>query len=273
MTLPLPIVAASALSVALPLAVTGVAATLGYGIFHPRAGVFGPILYRAPAGYAGNGVALTFDDGPTPGGTDRVLDALAAAGAKAAFFVVGRNVLKHPQLVRRMAAEGHLVANHTFDHDHRTLWSRGRYWRWEIGRTDDVIANVIGRRPALFRPPMGLKSYHTTMEARRLGHTIATWRLRGLDTRPGATADSILARVATPARPGDVLLMHDGIEPLGRPRDLSPTVDAVGPLVRSLRERKMEPVRLDELLGVSGYQDGAPARPAFLDTPAPPKWA
>jgi peptidoglycan/xylan/chitin deacetylase (PgdA/CDA1 family) len=271
---PLLPVAMPNLSIALPIAAAGVAAALGtvaYGIVHPRAQLFGPIAYRAPASYTGRGVALTFDDGPTPGGSDRVLDALGELGVKATFFVIGQNVLAHPQLVRRMDAEGHLVANHTFDHSHSACWGRGKFWRWEIGRADDAIAQVIGKRPALFRPPMGLKSIHTMWEAQRHGHTIATWSLRGLDTRADATAQSIMQRLAPPARAGDVVLLHDGIEPLAGTRDLSPTVSAVLPLVRALREKGLEPVRLDELLGVRPYQDAR--EPSFLDAPAPSKWA
>jgi peptidoglycan/xylan/chitin deacetylase (PgdA/CDA1 family) len=274
MTPTLPI-AASALSFAIPAAAAAVsaAAALGYGIFHPRARVFGTLHFRAPKGCAGNGVALTFDDGPTPGGTDRVLDVLAEVNAKAAFFVVGRHALAHPGLVRRIDAEGHLVANHTFDHSHTATWGRARWWRWEIGRADDAIAQVLGKRPALFRPPMGLKSVHTMREARRHGHTVVTWALRGVDTRPGASVESILHRVARPAGPGDVLLLHDGIEPFSAPRDLSPTIGAVAPLVRSLRGRGMEPVRLDQLLGVRAYRPAEEnAAPRFLGTPAPPKW-
>ena len=273
MALPSPIVAVTPFTYALPAAVLGVAATVGYGIFHPRAQVFGRIVYRAPATTARSRVALTFDDGPTPGGTDRVLDALGALGVKGTFFVVGRNVLAHPQLVRRMDAEGHLIANHTFDHSHTACWGRGRFWRWEIGRADDAIAQVIGKRPALFRPPMGLKSIHTMREARRHGHTVATWSLRGLDTKPGVTSEAILDRLV-PARAGDVLLLHDGVEPLASPRDLSPTVKAVAPLVGSLRESGLEPVRLDELFGVPPYRDASDAgAPTYLHAPAPSKWA
>jgi hypothetical protein len=118
---------------------------------------------------------------------------------------------------------------------------------------------------------MGIKSIHTMWEAQRHGHTVATWSLRGLDTRADAAAKSILERVAPPARAGDVLLLHDGIEPIACRRDLSPTVEVVAPLVRALREKGLELVRLDELLGVRPYQDAR--EPSFLDAPAPSKWA
>lgn len=253
MILPAPLPLAEAISLAAPAAGLGVAAAAGalcYGIFHPRAQLLGPLVYRGPAG--AKGVALTFDDGPTPGSTDRVLDALGDAGVKAAFFVIGRNAERWPTLVQRMDNEGHIVANHTFEHSHTGLWGLWRYWREEITRANDTIEQIIGKRPALFRPPMGYKTSHVLRQARRQGQTVVTWSGRARDTKPISAAE-IVQKLVEFRRDGDILLLHDGIEPSAPPRDTSPTVAAIPPLVTALREKSLEPVRLDLLLGVEAY--------------------
>src|SRR5688572_21902696 len=118
MTLFEPILAVPAVTA---VALGGATSVLGYGLFAPRSQVFGEVVWRAPR-TAGPCVALTFDDGPMPGVTEPILDALAATGAKACFFVIGRHARTHPGLIRRIADEGHLIGNHTFDHDRTGLF-------------------------------------------------------------------------------------------------------------------------------------------------------
>jgi len=219
--------------------------------FAPRSSFWGPVLSRARAG-DGRGVALTFDDGPTPGATDRVLDTLGELGVKAAFFVVGRNVRQHPMLVARMHAEGHLVGNHSLDHSHFGLFGRDGYWQRQVAETDEMIRQLVGRRPALFRPPMGIKTWHVTRAAAAAGHAMVTWTRRAFDGI-GTSPDWIVRRLAPRSEAGDILLLHDGLEPNAIRRDPAPTVAAVRPLVMQLRARGLEPRRLDEMLDVPGY--------------------
>ena len=197
-------------------------------------------------------MALTFDDGPTPDATAAVLDALRAVNAPAAFFVIGANADRHPDLLRRIDAEGHLIANHTFDHSRQGLWGRHVYWRRQMEETGDVVMDIVGKRPALFRPPMGYKHWHLMYQARQTGHHVVTWSRRAFDTAPGSSARRIVRRLVR-ASDGEVLLLHDGHEPT-HPRSRRATADAVIPLVNQLRDRGFEVVRLDELLGLPGYQ-------------------
>ena len=149
-----------------PAAVLGTAVGF-YGIIRPRARIWGPVVSRSKRRPGDNGpprVALTFDDGPTPQSTPAVLDALDHAGAKATFFVVGQNVRAHPRLLADTHAAGHLIANHTQTHPRMGLWGLRRYWRRELDACDDAIFDVIGQRPAFFRPPMGLKHWHLLKE-------------------------------------------------------------------------------------------------------------
>jgi peptidoglycan/xylan/chitin deacetylase (PgdA/CDA1 family) len=241
-------------------------AGLAYGLVNPRSSMWGPVLWRAPHDAATSSVALTFDDGPLPGTTDRILDALGEANVRAAFFVIGRYVQRWPDLVRRMHDDGHLVGNHTHEHLHTGLFGRYRYWRDEIARADDAIGQVIGVRPAVFRPPMGYKHWHLMNAAIDAGHSVVTWSLRGRDTK-ATPAPTILERVAKPASGGDVIVLHDGDDPCVAPQDRGGTRDAVRPLIAALRQRGLQPTRLDELLQIPPYQ---PATPPVPPPPARP---
>lgn len=230
------------------------AAVLAYGTFVPSSQMWGRTILRGPTGpRVARAVALTFDDGPTDGPTDRVLDLLGEAGVRAAFFVIGRNCERWPALVRRMHAEGHLVANHTWDHSHAGWCGGPRYWDEQVRRTSDAIADLVGRQPAMFRPPMGIKTRFTLAAAARHGCATVGWTRRARDG--GATTrEAILQRVRDRATAGDILLMHDGVEPDHPGRDPGPTLAALPELLMGLRERGLETARLDDLLGVPGYR-------------------
>ena len=244
----------------LPVVATGLAGAAAffsigaYGLARPASTMWGPVVSRGPADKSA--VALTFDDGPLPGSTERVLDALGESGVRAAFFVIGRCAARWPDLVRRMHAEGHLVGNHSFDHHLLGLTGRYRYWAEELRQTDDLIEELIGRRPAMFRPPMGYKHWHLTNAAADAGHAVVTWSRRALDG-PALDAPRILDRLVPRAAPGDVLLLHDGNNPHLPPQDRAGTVAAVRPLIAALRGRGLTPARLDELLGLPAYHDPA----------------
>jgi peptidoglycan/xylan/chitin deacetylase (PgdA/CDA1 family) len=212
----------------------------------PQSQFWGPVISRGGVG-AGHRYALTFDDGPTAGGTDRILDGLAELNVKAAFFVVGVNVRRSPDLLLRMRDEGHLIGNHTFDHSHYGMMRGPYYWQREIDETDRIVREISGVRMTTFRPPMGVKTWFVHRAARRAGHRVVTWNRRAYDGIP-TTTDRILDRLVPDTAAGDILMLHDGVEP-NRPRDMSVSVAAVRPLVQRLRERGLEPARLDELIG------------------------
>lgn len=232
---------AAALTVATPLAVIG---GLTYASVAPRCTLWGPVVSRGRSDTSQ--VALTFDDGPTPGSTDQILDILRAEQSLATFFVIGRNVEANPDLLRRMHGEGHLIANHTWSHSHYASAHRWRWWEREIRQTDELIKSIVDNRPTSFRPPMGVRTWHTARAARQLDQTIVTWSHRawdGLRTTP----DRILHRFDNVSA-GDILLMHDGVEPHSPHRDRSATVAALRPLLQRIRANGLSPARLDSLL-------------------------
>lgn len=230
-----------AVAIAAPAALVG---GFVYATTSPTSMVWGPVIPRGPIGT--RRVALTFDDGPTPGATDRVLDVLRDRGVRATFFVIGANVRKSPDLLRRIHGEGHLVGNHSFEHSHLCSMGLRRYWEREIRTTDDAIELVIGNRPTLFRPPMGVRTWHTFWALRRTGHAMITWSRRAIDGIP-TTPQRILNRFAN-VTDGDILLLHDGVEPHALHSGRDATVACVGPLIDRIGERGLSPVRLDELL-------------------------
>jgi peptidoglycan-N-acetylglucosamine deacetylase len=152
-------------------------------------------------------VCLTFDDGPDPCFTGRVLDVLAAARVKASFFVVGEAVQRYPQLVARMAREGHSIGNHSFSHRHP--WGQGEVQaRIEVRRTSEAIAAVTGSEPRWFRPPHGRLTRPMLEQASSASMRTVLWSRSAVDWGPLGTGRRVASRLQT-IRAGDIVLMHD----------------------------------------------------------------
>ncbi len=161
---------------------------------------------------------LTFDDGPDRSWTPRVLDLLAQANARATFFVIGEQALREPGLVRRMAAEGHAVGNHTFSHRHPWTLSEDR----AVAQVRDgcsAIATVLGQPPRFYRAPHGRHRRCMTEAAAECGEVTVDWHLSAVDWGPFGTAPRIAARLRR-AGAGDIVLMHDGRNRHNRPDEL-----------------------------------------------------
>ncbi|MBF9036847.1 polysaccharide deacetylase family protein [Rhodobacterales bacterium HKCCE2091] len=184
-------------------------------------------------------MGLTFDDGPHPSLTPLLLDTLAMRGVRATFFLVGRNAARYPQIVQRIAAEGHEIGNHTWSHPSLLGWSDGGVLS-EIDRTSDAIAAATGSPPALFRPPYGNFTQRQAMmlyEAR--GMPTILWSVDTLDwQRPGSGV--IAHRMVQGATPGAVILAHD-IQ--------GPTVRAVPLALDGIEARGMHGAQVSELIG------------------------
>jgi peptidoglycan/xylan/chitin deacetylase (PgdA/CDA1 family) len=156
----------------------------------------------------GDGVLLTFDDGPHPEGTPAVLEALARAHATAVFFMVGEQVERHPDLARAVADAGHEIALHGYRHLNQMRVTPG-WLRDDLARGAEAIAEATGRRPALYRPPYGIFTPAGLVLARRAGHRPLLWSKWGRDWRARTSARKIAALATRDLRPGDVILLHD----------------------------------------------------------------
>jgi peptidoglycan/xylan/chitin deacetylase (PgdA/CDA1 family) len=192
-------------------------------------------------------IALTFDDGPDPVFTPRVLDLLAAAGVRATFFLVGQKAAAHPALVARIAAEGHAIGSHSSTHPDPDTVGLGRLTQeYRDGRA--AVEAVLGRAVHLFRPPMGRHSFKGALAARRADVDAWIWTIDPEDWRPAADPDELVGFVLSRAGPREVVLMHDGIaSPVDeRCHDRSTTVAALERLLEEFRNRRLACGRLPE---------------------------
>ncbi|MEV5547352.1 polysaccharide deacetylase family protein [Streptomyces sp. NPDC052309] len=164
-------------------------------------------------GLAGQGrpdhVALTFDDGPDPVSTPHFLDALGGLGVRATFFVLGENVVRHPELSREMVRRGHELGVHGWRHDRPWLPSPGRDAR-DLLRAAEAVREVTGRDgPRWYRPSYGVLTSGRWAAARRAGLRPVLWTAWGKDWRGDATPESVRAAVAADLRGGGTVLLHD----------------------------------------------------------------
>lgn len=178
----------------------------------PAISTFGPLRNRAMPRLAGRGrrdhVALTFDDGPDPLSTPRFLGLLAARRIRATFFLLGREAQRSPDLVREIAAAGHEIGIHGWLH--RPLLLRGlRATYDDFARARDIVADITGHQPILFRPPYGVMSTAAHIAARRLSLTPVLWTCWGEDWTARATPESIHQRVTADLDGGGTILLHD----------------------------------------------------------------
>jgi peptidoglycan/xylan/chitin deacetylase (PgdA/CDA1 family) len=185
-------------------------------------------------------IALTFDDGPQPGNTERVLDVLERYGVPATFFCVGMNARAHPDILTRMREQGHGFGNHTWSHPFLPELTRSQLTE-QIERTQEAIAEAAGGpAPTLFRPPYGSRTPEVLGWLAESGLTTALWDVVPDDwAMPGA--DHVARTVLDQARPGSVVLLHDG------GGDRLQTVDALPPVIEGLLERGYRFTLVDEM--------------------------
>jgi peptidoglycan/xylan/chitin deacetylase (PgdA/CDA1 family) len=233
------------------------------GVFFPRLEMYGPIVSRGPAGR--RSVALTFDDGPHPVTTRRILAVLAATRHRATFFLLGEKARRHPEVVREIHAAGHTLGVHGDRHDRLHAFRMPWRVRNELLRAARAVEDATGVRPRFFRPPLGHTSVTTTRGVRRAGMIIVGWSIRGLDGIRGRAPDAVVARVARSVTDGAIVMLHDASEH----DDFEPaSVRALPELLRLLDDREWTSVGLDTLLdqpGESGRAAGrsGSVRPAF----------
>jgi len=209
---------------------------------HPGAFVtHGPVHAKA--------AALTFDDAPDPRFTPQILDILARHRVRATFFIVGSRARAHPELVRRIVREGHLIGNHSDTHALLTNKTAAGFER-EIRRTDQTLLAITGRKPRFIRPPYGEISPKQTDWTARRGYIVVNWNVDAVDWR-NTPSRTILANVRKQLRPGAIILLHAGG---GRGQDLSGTINALPRLIAMLKKQGYRLNTLDELLGQRGYR-------------------
>ena len=204
-------------------------------VLWPRGQLLGPNLVRLPASAARRReISLTFDDGPDPEVTPRVLDLLDRYQAKASFFCIGENAAAQPELVKEIARRGHSVENHSYRHHRAFAFFGISRLKREVDAAQSTVASITGRAPVFFRAPAGFRSPFLDSVLAPRGLRYVSWTRRGFDA-VSTDPQRILKRLIKGLAAGDVLLMHDS----------APVVLAVLPaLLEQLSARGLKAVTL-----------------------------
>lgn len=208
--------AVNPLAIAIPAAVCSSAAVLSYGAVSPSSSLFGPVLNRLPGGTSRPALALTFDDGPNPEVTPRLLDLFEEYSVRATFFLIGRFVRQCPELVREIAARGHAIGNHTDSHPN-LFWMRGESIACELQSCRGSVLDALeasatplsnAELMTAMRPPYGFRNPLLFPAAREAKMRVVTWSRICFDWKPQPPAKLIdrLGRAAA----GEIIVMHDG---------------------------------------------------------------
>ncbi|HKW44587.1 MAG TPA: polysaccharide deacetylase family protein [Candidatus Eremiobacteraceae bacterium] len=203
-------------------------------------------------------VALTFDDGPNPPFTNEIVDYLHSVHVPATFFVVGKAVQAHPDIVRTEVRDGDAVGNHSWDHAHLILLSKSHVER-ELDETEDEIFRVTGVHTALFRPPFGARDFLVLRIARDRGYKIIMWSvpLPGDWTSPPPAV--IARRVLKYVKNGSIIVLHDGNK--GGYGNRTNTVAATKLIVQDLLDQGYRFVTVPELMRLGYDHESVPAGP------------
>ena len=188
---------------------------------------------------------LTYDDGPNPEITPFVLRQLKRYNAVATFFCIGKNIEKHPEIIKRIAAEGHIVGNHSYSHSHFFDFYRKCRVIQELKETDNLILETTGKKTQFFRPPYGVTNPSIRRAVAVTKHKVIGWNIRSMDGISKNT-QAIFNRIVKRLSPGSVVLLHDTrVE----------TNAVLEQLLLSLAEKKYEVVPITELLDLQAYEN------------------
>lgn len=189
-------------------------------------------------------ISLTFDDGPDPDTTPRILEVLREKNVKAAFFVIGKKAAKYPDLLRQIESEGHIIGNHTYSHSYFLGFFPGTKLKHDIEKCSEAILAAIGKSPMFFRPPFGVTNpiYAKVLKELRL-HSIG-WSLRSLDTR-ASNKYQIINKIIARLKTRDIVLLHD---------NLRVTADSVEDVIEHCLQKGIKIIPLSQLIEKEAYE-------------------
>ncbi|MGD0625386.1 MAG: polysaccharide deacetylase family protein [Thermodesulfobacteriota bacterium] len=214
-------------------------------IANPRRAFLGKVLWKGDP----RGVGLTFDDGPHPLYTPRVLEILDSFQAQATFFVIGRHLKEHGDLVVAASKAGHVIGNHTEHHSWAMNFSSAKKMRQEVLACQSEVEKWAGYKPRFYRQPAGFRNPKIFGILKELQISMVGWQVRAFDTQcqnPKGIARRILQKV----QPGGVILLHDGSNTANN-QDRTATLQALPEILGGLKDRGMEFLTLDKLFGMS----------------------
>lgn len=218
-------------------------------LFFPECSYYLPVISRGRKG--SKAVALTFDDGPDPAVTTRLLDLLARHAATATFFVTGANVERHPDLLRAILSRGHTVGNHSYSHSSFLMLKGSRVLRQEIESTQTLFKQ-FGIVPLAFRPPVGITSPRLWRVLLELGMYCVNFSCRVGDMGNRRIRD-LARRLLKKVRPGDIILLHDVAPPRG---DVDYLLGEFEAILVGLKARNIPIQPLAQVIGKEIMQTG-----------------
>ncbi|MBD2452985.1 polysaccharide deacetylase family protein [Nostoc sp. FACHB-87] len=204
----------------------------------------GKTLYKIEPSNQEKVIALTVDDGPWPKTTLQMLDIFKANNVKVTFFWVGSALQANPEIAKRVVAEGHAIGNHTWHHWYKNMDAATA--KKEIDRTSELIYKTTGVKTTLFRPPGGFLNNGLAAYAKSQKYSVVMWSLTSADTDPRAKPQAFVNNVLKGAKPGAIVLMHDG------GGDRHRTVEALPQIITGLKQQGYRFVTIPELLEKSG---------------------
>lgn len=186
-------------------------------------------------------VALTFDDGPNSRSTPKILDILNQYNVKATFFVLGKFIEKNKDILKREAAEGHVIGNHTFSHIKGTITDIGKIDD-ELIKTDKLIYKYTRKKVDYFRPPFGFENWRFLNESELLNYTVVLWSLDVGDWNKTKTKDDITFKIFKMTKNGTIILLHDG----GLSREA--VIDSLPVVIAGLKKKGFKFVTIDQMI-------------------------
>src|SRR5690606_11488843 len=190
-----------------------------------------------------NHISITFDDGPNPDFTPKVLSILKENNAIATFFLIGTNAERHPEIVRQIIADGHTIGNYSYSHSKNFGFFSSEKVAAELDQTNAILKKITGNEIKMFRPPFGVTNPNIKKALKNTGHISIGWSKRSLDTT-NLSEEKILKRITSNLKKGDIILLHDS----------SPkTVAVLEQLLLTLQPHKLQSVSVDRLLEIEAY--------------------
>lgn len=177
------------------------------GSFRMKWNYFLKVIHKVPNSEA-NELFLTFDDGPHPEFTPKILEVLSRFNAKATFFCIGKNIEKHPDIFLKIIEQGHLIGNHSYVHSNNYGFLSTKAVVQDLRRTQEIITHLTGQKNKLFRPPFGVTNPNIASAVKNLNLTTVGWSIRSYDTIAKAP-EIVFKKINKKMKSGSILLLHD----------------------------------------------------------------
>lgn len=212
-----------------------------YGTTVLSAQFFIPVKFKSDI--SSEAIAITFDDGPVPGKTEKILEILKSYKVSATFFCIGHRVVDNPMLAKNIHDSGHVLGNHSYWHKITFDLQRTEKIEQELITTNKVIQQAIGLKPNFFRPPFGVTNPMVAKAIIRGGFKTIGWSIRSFDT-VSRNREALLKRLTHSIKGGDIVLFHD---------NCAITSDILPEFLDYVFSRGLKVVRVDELLNEKAY--------------------